>query len=401
MNELPDSPAGLLTTPSQLAELCAHLRGAGVFAFDTEFIGENTYQPILCLIQVATARRVEMIDPFAFDRGAIRPFWELLADPGLEKICHAGDHDVEIAWLESGLAPVNMFDTQIGAGMLGITYPTALWRAVDHFMGIELAKMHTYSAWDRRPLSKEQFLYAVDDVRYLPAIHRAMCAKLEELGHMGWMREACAETCRESAKPVDARRQYLRIKGASGLKPQGLAVLREVAALREQHAFEHNVPARRFLKDEVLFGIALKKPTSMSELARIRDFPEAELEFHGTEILAAVKIGMAVPVGERPTIFVPPEDSAEVKRLVETLWVAAQAICLGQQVNPSVVTSQNEIAGVARLVRQGKSFAGHELMQGWHGKCLGRKLEAFVNGELKIELTMTKETMRAGFEGIT
>src|SRR4051794_27170348 len=96
---LPSVPTSLLTTPEQLATLVAHLREQKTFAFDTEFIGENTYHPILCLVQVATRDRVELIDPLALSREAMQPFWDLFPDDSLEKICHAGDQDVEIAWL--------------------------------------------------------------------------------------------------------------------------------------------------------------------------------------------------------------------------------------------------------------------------------------------------------------
>jgi len=400
MHNLPAAPDGLVATPSALAEICAHLHAAGTFAFDTEFIGENTYQPILCLIQVATDQRVEMIDPLALERAALRPFWELLADASLAKICHAGDQDIEIVWLESGLTPKNMFDTQIAAGMLGITYPTALWRAVEHFTGISLAKAHTYSAWNRRPLSKAQFAYAIDDVRYLPAIHQTMRQQLEALGHADWMRAACDDMCADCAQPVDARNLYTRIRGAASLKPPNLAILRELAAFREQQAYELNVPARAFLKDEVLFDIALRTPMTPAELARIRDLPPEEVERSAPELLAAIKTGLAVPESDYPAIFIPPEDSAEIKRLAETLWVATQVICLGQQVNPGLVTSQSEITGLARLVHEKKSFAHHPLMRGWHGQCLGQKLAAFVAGQLHIDLTLANETLHAKFTNL-
>jgi len=104
-----------------------------------------------------------------------------------------------------------------------------------------------------------------------------------------------------------------------------------------------------------------------------------------------------VPEADRPSIFVPGEDSAEVKRLAETLWVATQAICLGQQVNPALVTSQSEIAALARLVHRKKPLDGHPLMRGWHKDCLGEKLAAFVRGELHVDLTMQAEVLKASF----
>src|SRR4051812_32019259 len=110
-----------------------------------------------------------------------------------------------------------MFDTQIGAGMVGISYPTALWRAVEHFTGVTLEKAHTFSAWDRRPLSKAQFQYAIDDVRYLPAVHAAMTRRLEESGHTAWMRAACDEMCLQAAQPAEPRKLFAKIRGAAGL----------------------------------------------------------------------------------------------------------------------------------------------------------------------------------------
>ena len=403
--QLPSVPTQLISTPVQLAELCEHLRAAGTFAFDTEFIGENTYQPILCLVQVATETRVELIDPMKGGLGesgreGMWPFWELLADVNIEKICHAGDQDVEIMWQHSGLLTRNMFDTQIGAGMLGITYPTALWRAVEYFTGVTLEKAHTYSAWDRRPLSAAQFSYGVDDVRYLPAIHKAMKTRLLEESHLGWMHAACDEMCAESARPVEARKLFVKIRGASGLSSEQLSVLREITALREQLAYEHDVPPRAILKDEVLSDIAARMPKSESELARIRDIPRDAVPAYGDAILEAVAAGRAVKEEDRPGIFVPGEDPAEVKRLAETLWVAAQVICLGQSVNPALVTSQNEISAIARLIYQRKPFDKHPLLSGWHRECLGEKLAALVRGELKIELEMVAQALRAKFDGI-
>ena len=396
-SSLPSPPKQLVTTEEQLAELCAHLRAAGTFAFDTEFIGENTYQPILCLVQVATMERVALVDPIALNRTAMRPFWELLADEKIEKVCHAGDQDVEIVWQQSGLLARNMFDTQIGAGMLGISYPTALWRAVEHFTGVTLEKAHTFSAWNRRPLTKAQFAYAVDDVRYLPAVHEAMKREIAALDHAGWMRTACDEMCAEAAGPVDARKLFTRIRGAAGLNPEQLSVLREITALREQIAYEHDVPARAFLKDEVLFDVASRLPRSKEDMARIRDMPREEIDSYGDAIMHAIAAGRAVDEQDRPSLFVPGEEPAELKRLAETLWVAAQAICLGQGVTPGLVTSQSEIAAIARRVHKDKPFDEHPLMRGWHRECLGEKLAAFVRGELQVDLTMRDETLKAAF----
>jgi ribonuclease D len=394
---LPAAPDALVQTPEALAGVCDHLRAAKRFAFDTEFIGENTYHPILCLIQVATEEKVDLIDPLAMSKADLQPFWKLLADPALEKICHAGDQDVEIAWLLSHHVSHNMFDTQIGAGMLGIAYPTALWRVVEFFTGITLEKAHTYSAWNRRPLSQDQFTYAIDDVRYLPAIHTEMEKRIADLGHLEWMHAACQEMCDESAKPSDARKLFVKIRGAGSLKSDQLSVLRELVALREQLAFEHDVPPRTLLKDDPLFDIATRLPQKVSALAAIRDVPKELVDDYGDEFIETVARGIAVPKADRPSIHVPPEDPAEIKRLAETLWVATQVICLGQSVTPSLVTSQNEILSLARLVHKNQHIEKHPLLAGWHRECLGDKLLAFMRNELHSTLTLKEGALHAKF----
>jgi len=402
--KLPATASHLVETPEQLAHVCQHLLQSQRFAFDTEFIGENTYQPILCLVQVATEERVELIDPMAIGRhgeNAMMPLWELLANPDVEKICHAGDQDVEIVWQHSGLVTANMFDTQIGAGMLGIAYPTALWRAVEHFSGVTLEKAHTYSAWDRRPLSKSQLAYAVDDVRYLPHIHELMKKRIGELGHTQWMRAACDEMCAEAARPGDARKMFTKIRGAPGLDSEQLSVLREVTAMREQIAYENDLPARQVLKDEALLDIATRLPETIEELRAIRDVSADLAASYGHAMLEAIERGKAVPEEDRPTIFIPGEDLAEVKRLGETLWVAAQVICLGQSVTPGLVTSQNEVLALARMVHKKKPLERHALMHGWHAECLGEKLSKFIRGELQVDVTMIDEEMRAAFGDVS
>src|ERR1700691_782928 len=137
----------LITRQDELAELLESLRKAGSFAYDSEFIGELTYLPKLCLVQAASTTRIALIDPLAdID---IRPFWELVADPSVEKVVHAGQQDVEPVFRALGKPPANLFDTQIAAGFVGVGYPLSLSRLVQAIIGAKLGKGLTFSHWDR------------------------------------------------------------------------------------------------------------------------------------------------------------------------------------------------------------------------------------------------------------
>src|SRR5947208_993115 len=98
----------VITSPQDLPECCAHLAQCGRFGFDTEFVGEDTYHPHLCLVQVATEERLILIDPLS--AGPLDEFWKLITDPSIEVIVHAGREEVRLCQLWTGRAPVNLVD---------------------------------------------------------------------------------------------------------------------------------------------------------------------------------------------------------------------------------------------------------------------------------------------------
>ena len=67
-----DVHTGLISTAEQISELAAELRGRQIIAYDTEFIRENTFYPIVEIIQVATEEKSWLVDAQAF-KGKFRP----------------------------------------------------------------------------------------------------------------------------------------------------------------------------------------------------------------------------------------------------------------------------------------------------------------------------------------
>ena len=57
----------MVTTSQQLDLAVDAIRTEGSFAYDTEFIGESTYIPKLCLIQLATKSTLWLVDPFQLE----------------------------------------------------------------------------------------------------------------------------------------------------------------------------------------------------------------------------------------------------------------------------------------------------------------------------------------------
>jgi len=187
---------------------------------------------------------------------------------------------------------------------------------------------------------------------------------------------------------VDPRAIYQRMKGVGSLQNIQAAALQELCAWREQIAFEHNLPPRTVLKDAVMMELATRMPRKPDDLARIRGLAPAESATYGSEIVAAVSRARQVPPAQRPALPVPVEDTLETKRLAETLWVAAQAICLGRAVTPALVTAQTQIIALARLLTAGEPLEQHPLMRGWRSACLGQPLLDFLYGKTELCVRM-------------
>src|SRR5690242_15343580 len=182
-----DLPQQLVDNQEELAACCAHLSASSAFGFDTEFIGEDTYHPHLCLVQVATAERLYVIDPLAVE--SLECFWELVADPARVVVVHAGREEIRMCKLGCGRPPGNLFELQIAAGPVGLGYPMGHGPLVQQLLKVQLAKGETLTDWARRPLTRQQVQYAYDDVRYLLPLWRLLTKRLDKLGRAGWVTE--------------------------------------------------------------------------------------------------------------------------------------------------------------------------------------------------------------------
>jgi ribonuclease D len=380
---IPRNTAELVATQDGLNALITELRAAGRFAYDSEFIGELTYRPKLCLIQVSSAQRVSLIDPLAgLD---LSSFWELICDPSIEKIVHAGAQDVEPVIRHIGKEPGNLFDTQLAAGFAGLSYPIALARLVQELCGAKLGKGLTFTHWDQRPLSPMQLRYAADDVRYLPAIHDVISRRLASLNHAEWSREECAAMCDASQYVFNPDTQYLRVRGASSLTTQGLAILRELTIWRNDAAREEDIPPRSLLRDEILIEMARNPIRTKERFARVRGLPRPIEAEYGEKIIEATLHALSLPaaqIAEQPEREPTPTERFHS----ESLWAAAQTICAGQAIDPALATNRGEIVEFDHRLAQKESIDDMRLMKGWRKAALGQPLLDLLAGKRRFNL---------------
>ena len=389
---VPRGKADLVLTDEQLEQLIAHLRSAGTFAYDSEFIGELTYFPKLCLIQAATAGRVSLIDPLA---GVdLRPFWELLADKSVEKVVHAGQQDVEPVWRHIDKEARNVFDTQIAAGFVGLPYPLSLSKLVGELTGAKLGKGLTFTQWDQRPLSATQLRYAADDVRYLPLARQELGRRLEAAGHAAWAAEECAAMTDPVLYRFDPDASYLRVRGATSLQPRNLAVLRELTIWRDAAARAEDVPPRTFLRDEILIDMSRSPIRSVERLERVRGLPRPVEKEHGRTIveLTARALSMSSPGLPSARDF---EPTPKERFRSDALWAAAPVLCTGRNIDPALVASRQDVSDLFRALSDSRDPATLKVMRGWRRQVLGEPLVKLYRGETKVELRWDGDSLKA------
>ena len=380
-------------TPESLADLCRKLKDAGRFALDTEFVGERTYLPRLCLVQIATSEFIALVDTLAV--GALAPLWDLVADPAVEKVLHAAREDLRLAYFGGGKRlPDGVFDTQIAAGLIGLSsYPLSYARLAEALMGVKLSKAETRSEWDRRPLTPAQLEYARDDVRYLLPIADKLRRLLERLGRGSWLVEEMGRFSEGRTFEVAPEEAYLRLRNVRGFTARPTALLRAVADWREREAATRDIPARSLLRDEVVIELAQRPPRRLTDFRRVRGFPETEDLSLGPPILDALNAARALAEDQLPPPLASgvPEETPRERVLGDLLYAVGEALCLERHLAPELVLTKADALALAR------GQANGALQAGWRAQAVGDDLARITRGEASARLQVTPEALQIVF----
>jgi ribonuclease D len=386
-----------VTDRDSLRALCRRLLEHDRLAVDTEFVGESSFVPRLELIQVAAGDLCAVLDFPAI--GSLDSFAEILAEPRIEKVFHAGRQDLELFFAHMGQVPTPVFDTQVAAAMVGYGTQVAYASLVERITGAKLDKSHTLSNWSQRPLTREQITYALEDVQFLLPIREHLQTRLLSLGRLDWAREEFARLgTRLSDGSQDPRLRYQRIKGWEGLKPRAAAVLRELAAWREEEACRRNVPRGRIVRDEGLVELARRTPTSQSALRAIRGLHPSEVERNGEAMLAAIKAGLAVPQSEWPEVPKTSRPEPEAAGLVDLLQAALKALASKEHIAPSLLASSADLQALVEAKHERETL-DLPILQGWRRELAGEALLDILRGRTTLSVDPKTGKLRLTQQG--
>lgn len=371
----------IVANQTELNALCAELAAGPYFTIDTEFLRDKTYYPQLCLIQVASPEgEPKAIDPLMEDID-LAPLFNLMSDEKILKVFHAARQDLEIFFNLMGKVPHPIFDTQVAAMVCGFGESVGYYALVAEICGVHLDKGAQFTDWSRRPLSKKQLLYALDDVTYLRDIYEDLTEQLQKTGRTTWLAQEMKILESMGTYENLPENAWERIKVRTD-KPKVLALLREAAAWREREAQSRDVPRQRIVKDEVLADIAVHPPETPEELGKIRglsaDFARGKM---GKGLLEAVAKGLATPPKDCPRIERKAKFPSDLTPTLEMLKMLLRIQCSEHGVATKLVANAEDLETF--IMSPDKE---QPLTTGWRQEIFGQVARKLMDGKIGLSL---------------
>ncbi|WP_051083305.1 ribonuclease D [Rubritalea marina] len=329
----------MIETSEQLAEFFK-VKSTGFHSLDTEADSLHRYHEKMCLLQYSDGERHVLIDPLAVED--MQPLKDLLANN--ELWMHGADYDITLLRRDLGVVPPVIWDTQIGARLIGVT-SFGYGNLVEHFLGVELSKASQKADWSKRPLTEKMSEYAINDVFYLKPLADKIVHGLKELGRYEWFVESCEHARAKVLARPTAKEDPWRIQGAGMLKRKGLLYLRALWYWRDAEASEWDKPTFMVCGNKQL----------MSWVKQILNGERIELPKHfrssrRKKFFEAIEEAKKVPAELWPTL--PPRPKRRIKdarfdQVCEELCAKRDAVAAELKIDPSIIISKAVIEALA------------------------------------------------------
>lgn len=365
-----------ITTQDALDRMAQRLAGAPCIAFDMECASNlHRYVGRVCLMQLATYDEVFLVD--VLSNLNLKPIQQILENPDVEIVIHDTDFDLRSLDRYYGWRPNHIFDTLIAARLCG-HQQLGLAFLLERYFNVTSSKKFQRADWTRRPLSKEMLRYAASDVAHLVALRDILTDQLKRLGRMEWARAAFVR-CEETRFEPDERPLFARVKRArTSCNSRQLAIVQELAIVRDEIARELGLPHFRIFGDDTLLALVIDPPVNVRALASRPGLHPQCRRRHAPRLIEAIHRGKKTPELRYPPSKKHPHLSASGRQLLISLkeWREKEALNLG--VEPNVVLSMlslNRLAGGEAV----DTVLHEESINAWQGDRIARELRDLIS----------------------
>ena len=370
-----------LTTTHELANFCSAAANHPFITVDTEFLRERTYYSKLCLIQIAYPGEGDenaiLLDPLSADI-SLEPLYDLFRNESVIKVFHAARQDLEIFFIDAGIIPKPLFDTQVAAMVCGFGDQVGYETLVRKVAKQSLDKSSRFTDWSRRPLTDAQKTYALADVTHLRVIYEKLAAKLAKNKRAHWVEEELQTLTNPETYITRPEEAWKRVKTRSN-SARMLGIVRALAEFREAYAQSNNIPRNRVFKDDALIELASTKPQSVDDLQRSRLLlREARKGDIAKGILASVASAMALQPEQLPKLDKKEDAPDSNPALSEMLRVLLKAKTEHLGVAAKLIASAYDLDAMAAGERN------LDMLRGWRAEVFGNDAKRLCQGEIGL-----------------
>ena len=365
-----------------LKKFCNKCIKEKVLAIDTEFIRENTYYPVLCLVQIASDSFSAVIDPLS--EIEMEPVWEILSNERILKVFHAGRQDLEIFFNITGKIPTPIYDTQIAAMFCGLGDQVSYDGLVNKFLGLTISKESQFSNWLQRPLTNKQLQYALSDVNYLIKIFPLIKKIIKETNREEWVEKEFQYIKNEKIYNINPKEVWQKIK-IKNAKREVLNILKYLAEWREIECKKRNLPRNRLIRDEILVNISQLKPSDIFSIKKIRGIPKILCDKDLNEILKIIEISRKIEQLKWPKI---PKYSKKInvnKTSLDLLKLLLSYCSQKSGLAEKLIADADEL----RLILDGQKD-GLAVFRGWRHEIFGKFVNLLLEGKIAFTIKDNK-----------
>lgn len=335
-----------------LRQLCEQIGQESEFSVDTEFTRIRTYRPRLELVQLAARDLAFCVDvPLCRD---ISPLLTLLRSSSVTIVMHSASQDLEI-FRDCDAVPTRIIDTQLAARLCGyerVSYKDVVCETI----GMQLCKSMTRSDWSRRPLSRRQIQYALDDVRYLPDVWACLSNQLDAMGRMSWLAEECGRLLGEYRREISDLDIYRSFQQAAELNVADQCTVRELLLWREYRARRLDLPKQWIVSDANIMKVVKFRPDNEERLSQLIGFRKRRTAGWLREMLKILKSPADHTTAPIWTVQ-ESLDSAQ-KKLHRKIMEIARELANEHRLPVDLICTSKEVGAIVRGDREGRPFTG-------------------------------------------
>jgi ribonuclease D len=241
-------------------------------------------------------------------------------------------------------------------------------------------------------LEERQLKYALSDVIHLPQIYLTLTKRLAETGRESWISDEMAALAKQDTYITEPHTAWKKIK-TRGANPRTLAIVRELAAVREEWAKLYDVPRQHVIRDQSILAISASQPTTMEQLIRVRGLKGTLTKGKlGNSILKAIERGKNLEPEKYPELPKKPENHPTAPAVVDLLKILLKVRSDENSIAARLVAKTSDLVEIAAGIEENSALIG------WRRKVFGEDALKLIRGQLSLRINNGEVHIQASAE---